>query len=96
MKKSLIRDPLYKVGITIKNNPTNKTYTMCFNGTDRGLTINLPVLGNMLSNEHAILVLRSFGIRVTNYVHNDNGDYVLIVPMTYWNQVRELFLKVNR
>jgi hypothetical protein len=91
-----MRDPLYKVGITIKNNATTKTYTMHFNGTDRGLTINLPVVGNMFAYEHATLVLRSFGIRVANYVHNDNGDYVLIVPMTYWNQVRELFLKANR
>jgi hypothetical protein len=88
--KTLYRSPLYKAAVTIKTN-NNHTYTMVFNGTNKAIT--LPNLGNSVVYEHAIMVLRSFGIRVANFIHNENADYTLIIPMSYWNQVRELFNK---
>lgn len=89
-----MKDPLYKVGITIRENAINRSYTMTFNGTNRSIT--LPNTGDRMAYEHSTLILRSYGVRVTNIVLNENGDYVLVIPMKYWNNVRELFVKASR
>ena len=87
-------NPIYKVAITIKLNAIANTYTMIFNGTDKSIT--LPKLGKLLVYEHAAMVLHSFGIKVSNYIYSEKGEYMLIVPMLYWNKVRELFHKTAR
>jgi hypothetical protein len=81
----------YKIGITVKTSSENPTsYRLIFNGTDK--SIRIPMVGFKSAIEHAQLLMKGMGIRVQNYVHNEAGDYVLVIPMAYWDKVRNLFL----
>jgi hypothetical protein len=81
----------YKIGITVKSAKDQPTsYRLIFNGTDK--SIRIPMVGFKSAIEHAQLLMKGMGIRVQNYVHNEAGDYVLVIPMAYWDKVRNLFL----
>ena len=80
----------YRIGLTIRPINSN-SYNLCFNGTDKCLT--LPCVGGREPLDHSQLLMKSLGIRVANYVHTPEGDYTLIIPMSYWDKVRSLFTK---